>query len=68
MIELEKKVPAKDKWEILASIPLMTIVCVNHRLPILHMYKIMVHCYNTDEASNQFAIGYMIDPSLKFNN
>ena len=28
----------------------------------------MVHCYTTDEIINQFVIGYMINPSLKFNN
>ena len=32
------------------------------------MSKIMVHCYTIDETIHQFAIGYMINPSLKFNN
>ena len=64
----KKKVPVKDKWETPAIILPTSIVGVNHLQTILHMSKIMVHCYNTDEASNQFAIGYMIDPSLKFNN
>ena len=27
----------------------------------------MVHCYTIDEAINKFTIGYMINPSLKFN-
>ena len=67
MIELEKeniKVPGKDKWEKLSIIPLMPLVGLNHRQPILHMSKIMVHCYTTDETINLFAIGYMINPSL----
>ena len=42
-------------------------VGVNHRLHILHMSKIMVHCYTTGKNINQFEIGYMINPSLKFN-
>ena len=70
MIELEKqdkKVPGKDKWETLAVIPLMPLVGVNHCQPILHMTKIIVHCYYTDEIINQFAIGYMINPSLNCN-
>ena len=67
MIELEKKIPAKDKWEITAVIPLMKIVGVNHRLPILHMSKIMVHIYTTGKNIHQFGIGYMINPSLQFN-
>ena len=46
----------------------MPILGVNHRLPILHMPEIIVHCYNTYETINKFAIGYMINPSLKFNN
>ena len=71
MIELEKdhnKVPAKDKWEIPSIIPLITIVGVDHCLPILHMSKRMVHCYTTGKTINQFAISYIIKPSLKFNN
>ena len=31
------------------------------------MSKIMVHCYSTDESINQFAIGYMINPSPNCN-
>ena len=71
MIESEKdnkKVQAKDKWEIIAIIPLIPIVGVNHRLPILHTSKRMVHCYTTVKNINQFAIGYVINPSLNFNN
>ena len=59
MIELDKdnkKVPVKDKWVKHAVILLMTLVGVNHRQPILHMSKIMVHYYSTDETINQFAI------------
>ena len=41
---------------------------VNHHLPILHMSKRMVHIYTTDKTINQFEFGYMINPSLKFNN
>ena len=45
----------------------MPLVGVNNCQPILHMSKIMVHCYSTDETINQFAIGYMINPSLNCN-
>ena len=69
MIELErlKRVPGKDKWETPAIIPLIPLVGVDHSQTILHMPKIMVHCYTTDETINQFAIGYMINPSLNCN-
>ena len=71
IIESEKdnnKVTEKDKWVLPAIIPLIPIVGVNHRLPILHMSKIMVHSYTTGKTIHQFVIGYMINPSLKFNN
>ena len=32
------------------------------------MSKRMILCYTTDETINQFESGYMINPSLKFNN
>ena len=47
--------------------PINTISRGNHRQPILHMYKRMVHCYYIDETINQFLIGYMINPSLNCN-
>ena len=70
MIQLAKKIkpPAKYKWELPAVIPLMPIVGVNNSLPILYMSKIMVHIYSTENTIHQFAIGYMINPSLNINN
>ena len=64
MTELEKvntKIPAKDKWYITAVIPIMPILVFNHRLPILHLSKRMVHIYTTGKNINQFSIGYMIN-------
>ena len=66
MIESAKQI-AKDKWELPAVIPLMTMVGVNHRLPILYLSKIIVHIYTTENTIYLFAIGYMINPSLHFN-
>ena len=71
MIELEiynNKVPAKYKWEIPDIIPLMPIVGVNHRLPLSHLSKIMVHIYTTGKTIEQFTIGYIVNPSIKFDN
>ena len=45
----------------------MPLVGINHCQSILHIYKRMVHYYFTDESINQFAIGYMIKPSLNCN-
>ena len=61
------KLLGKDKCKTLAVIPLMTLVGIYHRQHILHMSKIMIHFYSTDENINQFAIGYMINPSLNCN-
>ena len=71
MIELEKnkiKLPGKDIWETLDIIPLMPLLGANHRQPILNTSKRMVHCYYIYKSINQFEIGYMINPSLHFNN
>ena len=45
----------------------MPSVGVNNCQPILHISKIMIHCYSTDESMNQFSIGYMINHSLNCN-
>ena len=45
----------------------MPLVGVNNRQPILHIPKIMVQFYYTDESINQFVIGYMINTSLNCN-
>ena len=63
----KKKVPGKDKWETLPVIPLITLVGVNNCQPILHMSKIMIRYYSTDETINQFSIDCMINPSLDCN-
>ena len=48
-------------------IPLLPLLGVNHRQPVLHIYKILVYLYTTNKRINQFAIGYMINPTLHSN-
>ena len=70
IIELAKEIiiiPEKDKWEIPTVIPLMPIVGVNHRLTILHMSKIMVYIYSTENNIHQFSIGYMVNTYFHIN-
>ena len=70
IIELEKrnkKLSDKDKWETPYIIPLTPLLGVNYCQHILNKSKIMVHCYSTDETVNQFAIGYIINPSITYN-
>ena len=64
----KEKLPVKDKWEMPAIIRLMPIVGVNNCLPILHLFKIMVHIYTAGKTIHQFAISYMINPSFKFKD
>ena len=44
----------------------MKILGVNHRLPILNQFKIMVHIYTTGKTIHPFSIGYMINTLLQF--
>ena len=53
--------------ETLAVIPSNPLVGVNYSQPVLHTPKRMLHFYSTDESIIQFVIGYMINPSLKYN-
>ena len=67
MIELEKekkKITSKYRWETIDAIPLLPLIGVKHRQPIVHMYKRLVYLYTTDKQVNQFAVGFMINPSL----
>ena len=70
MIKLENKIkiPAKDKKEI----PFYYSNNANSRIQssstyIEFIYK-MIHIYTTGKTINQLAIGYIINPSLQFNN
>ena len=70
MIELAKEkkiIPEKYEWWLPDVIPLMPIVEVNHCLTILYMSKKMVHIYTTENTIHQFAISYIINPSLSIN-
>ena len=45
-------------------IPLLPLLGVNYRQPLLQMYRILVYPFTTDELINQSSIGYMINPTL----
>ena len=66
MIEFEKEKQFQQniKLELPHIIPLMPIVEGNHRLPMLHLSKIIVHINITEKIIHQFEIGYMIKPPL----
>ena len=47
--------------------PLLPLVGVNNRQPILNMSRIMLHLYSKDYHIDLFEIDYMINPSLHIN-
>ena len=53
--------------ETIDVIPLLPLLGVNHRQPLLNMSKRLVYLYTTDEHINQFEIGYIINPTLHDN-
>ena len=70
MIELEKrkeKNSTKDIWDTIDVIPLLSFLGINHLQPLIHMSKILVYLYMADKQINQFAIVYIINPSLHIN-
>ena len=48
-------------------IPLLTLLGVNHLLPIFHKSKTFVYINNTEKRMNKFEIGYIINPKLDVN-
>ena len=52
-----KTTPRKDKWEYFDVVPLLTLLGVNHHLPLLHMCKTFVYINCTEKRINQFEIG-----------
>ena len=70
MIELGKennKIPSKDKCEYCEVIPVLTLLGVYHHLPLLHMTKTFVYMNSREKCMNQFAMGYMVNPTLYVN-
>ena len=47
--------------------PIIAMVGVNNCQPIIQMSTIMVYLYTTYKHINQFAIGYMLTPSILIN-
>ena len=57
----------QDKWNHCHNLPILPFWGVNNCLPLLHMYKKFVYDHNTEERINEFAIGYMVNPTLNVN-
>ena len=65
MIELEqenKKIDTKYIWETIDIIPLLPLLVVNHRQPIIQMSKVMVYIYTTDEKLINLQLIIQLNP------
>ena len=67
MVEFGKKTPSKYKWEYCDAIPLLILLGVNNRLPLLHISKIFVYIDSIEKRMNKFEIVYMVKPKLNVN-
>ena len=53
-----------DRWNYHHHMPVLPLLGAIHRLPLLHTYKRLIRLEEIDECSNEFDIGYIINPSL----
>ena len=63
----KERIKIKDRWGKIDVIPLLPLLGVNCRQPVLHMSKILVYLYATDKQINQFAINFIINPTFQVN-
>ena len=52
----EIKIPSKYIWEKTNVIPILPVLWVNHRQPLLHRYKTFVYMNTAEKIINKFAI------------
>ena len=67
MIEFEKKNTTQRQMGKIDAIQLFLLLGVNHRQPLIHIYKILVYLYTTEKQISQFSIGYMVNPKIHVN-
>ena len=57
----------KDKWNYCHHIYMLSLLGENHRLLLFHMDKRFIWNNETKKLTNEFTIGYMINPGLNVN-
>ena len=62
-----KKIQAQYKWSRLNIMHIKYLLWTNHRLPLSHMDKSYIWLEETNQSTNQFSIGYMMNPNLIIN-
>ena len=62
--EKEKKT---DRRNYCNHIPMISLLGVNHHLPLFHMAKHFIWINETKKRINEFTVGYMINPGLNVN-
>ena len=56
-----------DKWNYCHHFPILPLLGINHRIPLLHMAKNFVCLHNKEERINEFVIRYIVNPTLHVN-
>ena len=54
-------------WENIDVIPILPLLGVNHRQPLIHTSESLFYFYTTEKQINKFVIGYMLNPKLHVN-
>ena len=65
--KIKYKIPTKYKWGNCDVVPLLPLLGVNHRLPILHMSKTFFYINSAGKLIKNFTIVYMVNPTLNVN-
>ena len=62
-----RKEGKKDIWYYCHRMPMLSLLGVNHCLPVFHVSKSFIWINETKQRINEFIIGYMINPGLNVN-
>ena len=64
----KKTIETKDKLNQLNIIDIKYLCGDNHRLPLSHMAKSYIWLEEINQRTNEFSIGYMMNPNLHQKN
>ena len=62
-----KKLINKYKCNYCHHFPILSLLGINNHLPLLHISKRFVYLHHIEERINEFAISFMLNPTLHVN-
>ena len=62
-----KKIKNKDMWNHFHHMPMLSLLGVNHCLPLFHMAKCFIWINEAKQCIYEFTIGYMINSCFNVN-